>query len=79
MKKTAQTLVYMKGGKVTLWQKHWLWHKWIPKPPKPYSDTEKRLGIFTDYSLGCFWGTQEEAPEKTGYILIGELAEVKTV
>jgi hypothetical protein len=70
-----KTYVYLKGEEISLWKKYYLWHKWIKAPHKDYIKTEKRLGINTDYSMGCFWGTQEKDPSETGYILIGTLSE----
>jgi hypothetical protein len=56
---TDTMYVYLKDGKISLWKKANIWHKWQPKSPfdgKP-----------------CFWGNREEEPQEHGYVLIGAI------
>lgn len=67
--------VYMKAGKVTLWIKKAIWMKWVPRTPKGYADVTARvLKQRPDYGP-CWWGTQEQPPHETGYVLVGTLAK----
>lgn len=69
----TKTLVYLSPkGEVTLWQKHYIWHKWMPKTPANYAKAMSKItGKKEDGP--CFWGMHSESPEEKGYKLIGEL------
>lgn len=70
-----QYLIFMKDGKLSLWIKAYIWHKWMPKTPKAYADSmAKTLQQKPDYGP-CFWGMHDESPEDKGYRYIGILDE----
>lgn len=66
-------LVYLKDGEISLWQKHYIWHKWMPETPKAYADV--MFTITKDKSAygPTFWGMHDEPPEEKGYTFIGKL------
>lgn len=75
--KISKTYVYLKDNEISLWQKHYVWHKWLTKTPKNYADILVKNGYASrEEAYGpCFWGMHEEAPEEKGYEFIGVLEE----
>jgi len=68
-----ETLVYLSPkNEITLWQKHYIWHKWLSKTPKMYADALKKITKKNEDGP-CFWGESEKSPEEQGYKFIGKL------
>jgi hypothetical protein len=63
--------IYLKDGEVTMWQKHYIWHKWLPKTPIGYAKDIFKITKKPKEFGPCWWGTQDEDPSTTGYQLVG--------
>jgi hypothetical protein len=70
--------VYIKDGVVSMWIKQYIWHKWMPKTPKPYADAMAKYTKDKKAAYGpTWWGMHDEAPEEKGYQLVGVINESK--
>jgi hypothetical protein len=69
--KKSDIYIYLKDGVVSMWQKHYIWHKWQPKTTGAYArEAAKYYGKEKAYGP-CWWGMHDEAPEEHGYSLVG--------
>lgn len=71
-----KTFVYLApdGKTFSLWQKHYIWHKWIPKTLGDYAKAYKKM--VPEWKNGpCFWGMGDECPDDLGYKFVGFLAD----
>lgn len=72
----GKTFVYLApdGKTFSLWQKHYIWHKWIPKTLGDYAKAYKKM--VPEWKNGpCFWGMGDECPDDLGYKFVGFLAD----